>query len=445
MKLIDFVLNREEVDLPSLFSTTESISAGQIKQKKADLEQTLSFIRGKNIALCFKSNMELAIHLILLDGIANRLLILPADCLQAQRECYLLLSECTEVVSDFLEKSSLADINNTMLKNLQANDINTEWVLTTSGTTGVPKLVKHTLNSLIQTVKHNNKGKPYVWGCLYHLHRFAGIQVFLQSMIANSQLVIMESSDSLSELINLFNEHHVNCLSATPTLWRNILMLPNSNTLSLSQITLGGEIADENILLAISKAYPTAKVRHIYASTETGVGFSVSDGFAGFPVTYLNNDSLAVQLKISNKNTLLIKSSATSSGYIGSKKITDKFEFIDTGDVISIKGDRCYFIGRENGTINVGGNKVNPEYIEQILMKFPGVNMAYVSAKKSSIMGSLVQCQVVLDEGLQDKQSFIKRLKLHCKSELLPYMVPALFKVVDKLKLNSTGKISRDE
>jgi len=447
MILMDFILSRSETSLPFLLSTKKSVNVDEIKQKRFDYQQTLAFLRGKNVALCFQSNVELAIHIILLDGIVNRLLILPPDCLPEQLKDYLSSTDTEKVLSDFLEASSLADINTQVLVSLknETKKISTQWVLTTSGTTGVPKLVKHSLKSLSRTVKVSNKEHHFVWGCLYHLHRFAGIQVLLQSLIANNQMVIIESTDNLSAMLNLFIRRHVNCLSATPTLWRNILMQPKSKHLPLSQLTLGGEIADNNILSALMLAYPATKIRHIYASTEAGVGFSVGDGLAGFPLAYLNGDLDKVLLKISDRNTLLIKSTACSSGYIGGEVLASQIDYIDTGDVISLEGERCYFIGRENGTINIGGNKVNPEYVEQVLMTFPGVNMAYVSAKKSSIMGNLVQCQVVIADHFQDKSEFIKQLKFYCKTQLTPYMIPIFFKVVDHIKLNSTGKISRDE
>jgi len=447
MILMDFILSRSETSLPFLLSTKKSVNVDEIKQKRFDYQQTLAFLRGKNVALCFQSNVELAIHIILLDGIVNRLLILPPDSLPEQRKDYLSSTDTEKVLSDFLEASSLADINTQSLVSLknETNKIPTQWVLTTSGTTGVPKLVKHTLKSLTRTVKASNKEHHFVWGCLYHLHRFAGIQVLLQSLVANNQMVIIESADHLSSMLNLFIRHHVNCLSATPTLWRNILMLPKSKYLPLSQLTLGGEIADDNILSALTVAYPNTKIRHIYASTEAGVGFSVVDGLAGFPITYLNDGLDKVKLKVSDKNTLLIKSTANASGYIGGEKIANQFDYIDTGDVLNIEGERCYFMGRENGTINIGGNKVNPEYVEQVLMTFPGVSLAYVSAKKSSVMGSLVQCQLVVAASFQKQPDFIKQLKTYCKTQLKSYMVPVFFQVVDHIKLNNTGKISRNE
>ena len=87
----------------------------------------------------------------------------------------------------------------------------------------------------------------------------------------------------------MFVREGVNAMSATPTLWRKILMSDASRSLALRSITLGGEIADQQVLSTLASTYPSARIRHIYASTEAGTGFSVTDGKAGFPVSFLEN------------------------------------------------------------------------------------------------------------------------------------------------------------
>ena len=122
-------------------------------------------------------------------------------------------------------------------------------------------------------------------GLAYQAHRFAGMQVVLQALLSGNTLVVPSSAD-LPAMVQAFVEHRVNTLSATP---------PNGGTFihgairgcSLEQITLGGEIADQAILSTLRREFPAARIVHIYASTEAGVGFSVTDGRAGFPAAWL--------------------------------------------------------------------------------------------------------------------------------------------------------------
>ncbi len=69
------------------------------------------------------------------------------------------------------------------------------------------------------------------------------------------------------------------------------------NNLDFKIITMGGEIADKNILQGLKLKFPNAKLLHIYASTEAGVGFSVKDAHAGFPKKYMDNGINGLILK----------------------------------------------------------------------------------------------------------------------------------------------------
>ncbi len=94
-----------------------------------------------------------------------------------------------------------------------------------------------------------------------------------------------------------------------------------------------------------------------------GVCFSVSDGKAGFPASFLSNASLACQLRISDEGELEILSRRAMLGYIdllqqseagGSSNHFDRAGWFPTGDLVELVGDRVYFVGRKSDTINVG-------------------------------------------------------------------------------------------
>ncbi len=96
-------------------------------------------------------------------------------------------------------------------------------MLPTSGTTGEPKLVAHTLASLTRTAKHDLvRGQEYRWGSLYNLTGFAGLQVFLQSWCGGSCLILGRESSSLAERVADLIEGGCTALSATPTMWRKL-------------------------------------------------------------------------------------------------------------------------------------------------------------------------------------------------------------------------------
>jgi acyl-CoA synthetase (AMP-forming)/AMP-acid ligase II len=117
--------------------------------------------------------------------------------------------------------------------------------------------------------------------------------------------------------------------------------------------------------------------------------------------------------------------------------------FVTTGDRVRIDNDRVYFLGRESGAINVGGNKVQPEKVESVLLCHPAVAMASVAAKRSGITGSLVEARVILHPNPATPGVTVAELREWCSSRLDRFEVPALIRIVTDLELNASGKLSR--
>lgn len=302
----------------------------------------------------------------------------------------------------------------------------TRILMPTSGTTGTPKFIEHSLATLTATTKTDGDGSKHVWGLLYDPARFAGLQVVLQALLGGSTLVAPPLQD-LERAVTFLVKNNVNALSGTPSFWRKLLMTKAAEELRLRQVTLGGEIADRMILQALKARFPDARVAHIYASTEAGVGFSVTDGEPGFPASYLDAGALPnTELQLREDGHLLIKRHG---------------DFIDTGDLVERRGDRVHFLGRATGVINVGGNKVSPEVVEEVLCRHPRVIAARVFARSSSVMGNLVAAEVQLRDG--DAAEVERELKELCKRELKREEQPATINIVAELGVNSSGKIDR--
>src|SRR6185437_12017237 len=131
--------------------------------------------RGKSVALWFSDSNLLARAVMALDGSASRFLLLAPGT----------ASELiAQLIAQFGAEVVLTDADAGRITADASADAATAWVIPTSGTTGTPKLVAHTLRSLTRTVKSNPEiGHQFRWGQLYDLARFAGLQVFLNSIL----------------------------------------------------------------------------------------------------------------------------------------------------------------------------------------------------------------------------------------------------------------------
>lgn len=412
-----------------------------------------SLINGPKIALAFPQSMDLALGLLAVDGLCEQVLLVPTSWDQTTLDQYLsrtgidyVLTSREDLTGSSVYKTDPGSFLANRIKcgeHKKLNNVDTCWIIPTSGTTGSPKLVKHTLSSLTRTVKENqSKGREYIWGMLYELGRFAGLQVFLQSILGGSRIVFPDRNTKLDDTVKILTESGCNALSATPTLWRRLMMTESASKLPLQLITLGGEISDKRILNALATRYPNARIVHIYASTEAGVGFSVTDGIAGFPASFLSSPLKGVELKVDD-GILWLRPSTGKQTFVGeSTNLSDEEGWINSGDRVDRQNERYYFLGRSNGAINVGGNKVFPESVENIIREVDGVLLVMVKAKANPFMGSLVEA-IVKPDSKMDLNLLKSSISKHCKSNLAPYEVPAIISWTEDMHTNEAGKIIR--
>ena len=310
----------------------------------------------------------------------------------------------------------------------------------TSGTTGAPKIASHSLAALMSRAKAamhpGNRGAK--WLLTYQPTGFAGVQVQLTAVVGRG-VVVAPQQRTPAGFLEAAKVNAVTQISATPTFWRAFLMVVKPGDLALRQITLGGEAADQSTLDRIRKAFPDARVTHIYASTEAGVVFSVHDGREGFPAEWLDAETQGVSMRVRD-GFLHIRTPNAMGGYV-SDTAQPKLEdgWLATADRVEIRGDRAFIVGRDDSTINVAGSKVYPLMVEQFLLRQAGVVEAHVYGVSNPISGQLVAADVVLEPGL-DPAATRSAILAACREHLAQYQVPRAFKVVDAIAVRESGK-----
>ena len=281
----------------------------------------------------------------------------------------------------------------------------------TSGTSGVPKIVGHTLEGLCGAIVADGpaRGTPPVWATFYDIRRYGGLQIFLRAIIGGGSMVLSEVGEALCDHVARLNARGVSHISGTPSHWRKLLMSGSAAQFAPGYVRLSGEIADQAVLDGLAQAFPNASVGHAYASTEAGVGFAVNDGREGFPASLIGEGRDGVEMKVVD-GSLRIRSKRAAHAYVGkiAGALTGTDGFVDTGDMVELRGDRYYFVGRKDGVINVGGLKVHPEEIEAAINRHPDVRMSRAKSRRSPITGSIVVADVILTAGSTDRAREIR-------------------------------------
>ncbi len=392
----------------------------------------------RTVVIHSNSPLGAAIALIELDGAARRMLLCPPDLADAHLAEAVDLADAETLVSEVrigsLDPDRLGWVPFTPTsspKRFASASRSSQWVLFTSGTSGAPKMVVHTLASLAGAIYLGGEGtERRVWATFYDLRRYGGLQILLRALLGSHSLVLAGPREPMEETIERMAAHGATHVTGTPSHWRKALMSPALKGLAPRYVRLSGEIADQPLLDALKKRFPAAVVAHAFASTEAGVCCEIEDGQAGLPAALIDGVGGPVEMKIRD-GTLRVRSTRTASGYLGAgaEQLLDADGFVDTGDILERNGDRYRFAGRRGGIINVGGLKAHPEEIEAVIGRHPAVRLVRVKGRGNGVTGQLVAAEVVLVEFREDgpptlTQDEIRReILAECRASLAPNKV----------------------
>jgi acyl-coenzyme A synthetase/AMP-(fatty) acid ligase len=413
-------------------------------------------LSGCSVLIATTDQLIAAAALIELDGVARRMVLCPPDVLEEYLPSIVESAEVDAIVSDRIIDdpgtsgvTSFIHCDGKIVPKGQSSPgrYETEWVLLTSGTTGVPKLVVHTWASLAGAIRCEPTNGRTIWSTFYDIRRFGGLQILFRAILTGSSLLLPDPQRSTADFLARVGAHGVTHISGTPSHWRRALMSSSARLISPEYIRLSGEIADQGILDHLAQVYPQARIAHAFATTEAGVAFDVNDGTTGFPCSVLERTP-GVEMKVEN-DSLRIRSPRTASRYLNERHglLKDADGFVDTTDILDLRKDRYYFVGRRDGVINVGGLKVHPEEVEEVLNRHPEVQMSRVRTRKSSLIGALVVADVVLrsapgPESGSDRH-LLQDILLLCREELASHKVPSTINFVSKLAVADSGKLMR--
>jgi acyl-coenzyme A synthetase/AMP-(fatty) acid ligase len=429
-------------------------AAGQVLladlARQQDDPIALSRFHGQTVLISYDRQLPVVLALLALDGIARRVLLCPPDIAPAHLPALLRQAGVDAIASD--GTGPAAHLHNApplidpgLNVNRGGRQQDTEWLLFTSGTTGRPKIVAHTLTSLIGPLDDGLMvASDAVWSTYYDIRRYGGLTILFRALLGGASMVLSHPGEPTPDFLRRAGSCRVTHMSGTPSHWRRALMAPAVKEIEPNYVRLSGEVADQPILNSLGIAFPNADIAHAFASTEAGFAFDVRDRLAGFPITLVGQAGAKAELRIKD-GSLRIRSVRTASGYIGADAfLLDEDGFVDTGDMVELRGDRYHFVGRREGVINVGGQKVHPEEVEAVINRHQAVQMSRVRGRSSPITGAIVVADVVIRPDCEN--SFLttsNEILAACRVALPPHKVPAMLNQVASLDLAESGKLLR--
>lgn len=310
-------------------------------------------------------------------------------------------------------------------------------ILFSSGTTGKPKVMIQNLTRIISSIKTPRRQKSLKFIVLLMFDHIGGLNTLFNCLVSGAPFVI-PSDRSPSLVISLINKYKVNVLPTTPT-FLNLMMMDDSFSSdkleSLKLITYGTERMSEVLLNKLNSHLPKIKLLQTFGTSETGILKTRSKSSSSLFFKIIDNEK---EFKIVN-DELYLKSKTQVNGYINHNN--DNFlndGWYATGDLIETDEEGYIkIIGRKNKIINIGGLKVLPKEIEDVINSVEGVDDSTVFSESNNLVGNIV-CAKIFTR-LENTKELKSEIKSVCRKKLDKYKVPVkLF--FEKLVITKRGK-----
>jgi acyl-CoA synthetase (AMP-forming)/AMP-acid ligase II len=300
-------------------------------------------------------------------------------------------------------------------------------IVFTSGSTGKPKGILHDCEMVMRKFEKPRRA----WRTILFLlmDHFGGFNTFLATF-ANGGVGICPESRSANAVAKAISDAQASLLPATPTFLN--LMIANQvyrshDITSVQLITYGTELMSATTLQKCLEIFPNAQFKQTYGLSELGVLRSDSQSKESVWVK-IGGPGFEVKLV---DGVLWVRSESNMVGYLNAPSPFDSEGWMCTGDQVDTKDGFVRFLGRKSELIKVGGKKVYPIEVENVLMEAANINSATVFGKPHPIMGQVVHAQISLDEP-EESAAVTERLRAYCNERLAQFKVPIRFTIVDE-------------
>lgn len=293
-------------------------------------------------------------------------------------------------------------------------------VLFTSGSTGEPKAVVHDFTGLLE--KFQVQGRPLRTLNFLLFDHWGGLNTLLHTLTSGG-VVACPISRNPEHICGLIEQYRLELLPTSPS-FLNMMLVAGAHKRhdlsSLRLITYGSEPMPETTLVRLNREFPAVELRQTYGLIELGVLRAKS---AGSNSLLVKLGGEGYELRVVD-GMLEIKAKASMLGYLNAPSPFTNDGYFRTGDKVEQHGEFLRIIGRESEQINVGGEKVFPVEVEDVLLQCPLVVDAVVFGAPHPLSGKVVCADVVrLASGSEDVvvRTSIRKF---CNERLESYKVP---------------------
>lgn len=412
--------------VPGVYDRSGYLAAPEIEERVHQIQTNLQNARASRVAVRIESGSELVTILLACRPLAIEPIIvspwLPREVADALRpDCWVRIGQPGEpCVVDFNNREKILDA---------ATDARAPGItLFSSGSTGTPKPARWAWEHLDHP--QSAASHPERWGIGYAPFTFAAVTATYQALGRARTIEYMRPTDFVIGK----RDQPFDVVAGTPSFWRMSAIAARNRTAALPPpvevATLGGEPVDRALIRIIRSTFAPARIKQIFGTTELGILLSVDDECPGLPYS-LAGKRLPNGVAFEVRNEMLCFSAYPEA------------PFVETGDLVRIISGRVHVTGRAGRLINVGGYKVDPMYVSQVINQNPEVIAARAYPVYSSLLGNVIGIDVV-PRNERGAREFAAEIKSYAKLHLAPAERPLRVNVTNELSLAPSGKMSFD-
>ncbi len=339
-------------------------------------------------------------------------------------------------------------------------------ILFSTGTTGKEKgiVLTHSndialAENVMYGVEMEKDNVEMIPSPLNHSH---GLRRYYANMYNGSSVVLLGSVMDIMRFFKNIDTYNVNSMDLVPTALAVVLKL-SKNKLSeysdrLRYIQLGAAPLMEQDKIKICELLPKTRLYNFYGSTESGCTCIYNFNTANTKPNCIGKPTHNTTLLIVDDNRNTIFSSENNTGLLatrGGMNMVEYFEDEDEtnkvlADGIIYSNDIGYvdsdgdviLLGRKGDVINVGGNKVSPEEIENAAKTMPEIADCGCIPVSDPAKGQVPKLFVQM---AKDKEFNSVAIRSYLASKLEPYKVPAIIEQIAVIPRSYNGKLLRKE
>jgi len=336
--------------------------------------------------------------------------------------------------------------------------------LSTSGSTGAPRLVPRSHRNLLRTVEsvasslNIGPGRRLLSVVPYHYSN--GINNSLMVPLLSGAAVVMMRQFNPGACAELVHREQANTLFGSPFIYGCLVECDSALLSSLRYcFSTGGRIPSSVVERWRDRLGPT--LGQSYGLSESGMiaaersgqkpvsslGASVGQPLRGVEVVVLPADGLPAEhqrLEPGEIGELAIRSASVMSGYFGEPELSRSLfheGFFRTGDLGCIdSAGNLHLTGRLGRVLNIAGVKVDPVEVERVVETLPNVESCHVDAVPNGRGGDVIRARVVPRQGLPvTRRDVIEQ----CRRQLAEYKFPRIIEFLEATPITMAGKIRR--